>query len=181
LELIFATGNSNKFQEASSILSDADVALRQHAFRHREIRSDSLEEIAKESVEAAFRETKAPVFVEDSGFFIDGLKGFPGTYSAWALDKVGLDGILRLMEGIEGRGAVFRACIAFHDGETVHVFTGGCKGSVAEEKRGEGGFGYDPIFVPEGHAQTFAENIILKNKLSHRYKTLLEFSRFLKG
>jgi XTP/dITP diphosphohydrolase len=181
MELLFATGNPDKFSEASSILSDAGVVLKQHVFRHREIRSDSLEEIARDAVGAAYSQCGAPVFVEDSGFFVTALNDFPGAYSAWALGKVGLDGMLRLMEGVEDRRARFEACIAFHDGKEVHAFHGACQGSVAAEKRGEGGFGYDPIFVPEGHEQTFAESVTLKNRLSHRYKTLLEFSRFIQS
>jgi XTP/dITP diphosphohydrolase len=180
LEIVFATGNKHKFDEASSILADAGVSLIQHPLRHREIRSESLEEIARESVEAAFAQVRKPVFVEDSGLFIESLNGFPGAYSAWALQKLGLAGILRLMDGIGDRSASFRACIAFHDGERVHAFSGECKGRVSGQERGEEGFGYDPIFVPQGQEKTFAENITLKNNISHRYKTLLEFSKFLR-
>ena len=178
MEIFFATGNKHKFAEAKAVLSD--VELKQHQFRHNEIRSDSLEEIARDAAEKAYRQCKAPVFVEDSGLFIPALNGFPGTYSSWVLEKIGLDGILRLMQGAENREARFEACIAYKEAYDVWVLHGSCHGSLTEEERGEGGFGYDPIFVPEGHEQTFAENITLKNKLSHRYKTLLEFSRFLR-
>lgn len=178
MEIFFATGNTHKFAEAKAVLSD--VELKQYVFRQREIRSDSLEEIARDAVEKAYKECKKPVFVEDSGLFIPALNGFPGTYSSWTLEKIGLDGILRLMQGIENREARFEACIAYNDGSQVRAFHGSCQGRLAGEERGEAGFGYDPVFVPEGHEQTFAENITLKNKLSHRYKTLLELSRFLR-
>jgi len=177
LEVLFATSNRNKVKEAAELLKPKGITVTHFHFQHSEIRSDSLEEIAREAVAAAYKQCGKPVFVEDSGIFIDALNGFPGTYSAWALGKLGLSGILRLMEGIADRPARFEACIAYHDGKRISVFKGACKGSIAIEPRGSSGFGYDPIFVPEGRSQTFAENITLKNKLSHRYISLLGFSK----
>jgi XTP/dITP diphosphohydrolase len=107
------------------------------------------------------------------------LNGFPGTFSGWVQKKLGNGGILRLLDGTEDRTAYFEACIAYHDGKAIRTFTGCCHGTIASEARGAGGFGYDPLFVPLGYPQTFAENILLKNKLSHRYNSLLEFSKSL--
>lgn len=161
------------------MLGERNIAVKHFPFEHNEIRSDSLEDIAREAVEEAYRRCAKPVFVEDSGLFLDGLAGFPGTYSAWVQKKIGNAGILRLMKGVERRNAHFAACIAYHDGEKISTFTGKCEGTIAGEAHGKGGFGYDPIFVPKGHSQTFAENIQLKNNLSHRYNALLEFSENL--
>ncbi len=177
--VLFATSNAHKFGEARAFLASFGIDVSRLPFSHGEIRSDNLEEIAREAAEAAFRECRRPVFVEDSGLFIDALNGFPGTYSGWVQGKIGNGGILRLMAGHGGRSARFEACIAYHDGAGISVFRGLCPGSIAMEARGRGGFGYDPIFVPEGHSQTFAENIELKNKTSHRYRSLLEFSKTL--
>ncbi len=175
--VFFATSNKDKFKEVSGILK-ADV---QHLpFDYPEIRSESVEEVARDSVRAAYRRCKEPVFVEDTGLFIDALKGFPGTYSGWVQQKIGNEGILRLMEGKEERSAHFETCIAYlKDREHTYVFRGRCDGTIASEPRGDAGFGYDPIFIPNGEHQTFAESIELKNKLSHRYKALLEFSKSL--
>ena len=175
--VFFATSNKNKVEEAAKILN---VPVQHLPFDYPEIRSDSLEEVARDSVRAAYRRCKEPVFVEDSGLFISSLKGFPGTYSGWAHGKIGNEGILRLMEGVEDRSAYFEACIGYmKDKEHVLIFHGKCHGSISLEPMGEGGFGYDPIFIPDGEHQTFAESIELKNKLSHRYKALLEFSKSL--
>ncbi len=179
MAILFATSNLHKFEEASEFLTTRGIRIEHMQFSHREIRSDSLEEIARESAEAAFRECGKPVFVEDTGLFVKSLNGFPGPYSAWVQNKIGNTGMLRLMEGAAERAAYFEACIAYHDSHAVRTFTGRCNGSIAKAGRGGAGFGYDPIFVPEGHSQTFAENILLKNKLSHRYKSLLEFSQSL--
>ncbi len=182
MEIYFATGNPNKFKEAKKIFEKnaAGIMLKHFEFRHREIRSDSIEEIALESAEAAYRELGKPVFVEDTGLFIDALDGFPGTYSAWVQKKIGCRGILKLLEGIGESDARFEACIAFNDGKGIRSFKGVCEGTIAESERGKSGFGYDPIFVPKGESSTFAESIELKNKYSHRYKSLLELIRYLK-
>ncbi len=180
MEVLFATGNRNKFAEAAAVLRPQGVELKHFQFEHREIRSDSLEEVAREAAEEAYRRCARPVFVEDSGLFIKALNGFPGTYSAWVQKKLGNPGVLRLMNGARDRSAFFEACIAYHDGKAVRAFHGTCQGSIASEARGSSGFGYDPVFVPEGHLQTFAENIELKNNLSHRYQSLLEFSKIFK-
>ncbi len=182
MEIHFATSNEGKFREAKEILGKAGIEVSHFQFEHNEIRSDSLEEVAIEAVRAAYNQVGKPVFVEDAGLFIHVLEGFPGTYSAWVQRKIGNTGILRLLEGVPDRFAEFRASIAFTaDGKDVKSFEGICKGTIARKAEGQSGFGYDPIFVPEGHSQTFAQNIQLKNELSHRYKSLSEFSRYLQG
>jgi XTP/dITP diphosphohydrolase len=180
LKIAFATSNKHKFTETSDILAKEGIDIEHLDFRHNEIRSDSIEEIALEAVQAAYQITKKPVFVEDTGLFINSLNGFPGTFSAWTIKKIGIEGILRLMNQTTDRKAEFRTCIAYHDGKQVHKFIGICKGTITKEALGKDGFGYDPIFIPEGETETFAQNIGFKNKLSHRYKSLLKFSTFLK-
>lgn len=180
MEILFATSNTHKFLEAGKILGTAGHTVKQLHFDYREIRSESLEDVARDAVRAAYRRTKEPVFVEDAGLFIESLNGFPGAYSSWVHRKLGNDGILKLLKGSQERAAYFESCIAYHDVNGISTFHGKCFGTISLEKRGGDGFGYDPIFVPEGQHQTYAESIILKNKLSHRYKTLLEFSKSLK-
>jgi XTP/dITP diphosphohydrolase len=177
--VLFATSNLHKSDEASVVLSKVGIKITHFPFDHREIRSDSLEDIAREAAEEAYRRCAKPVFVEDAGLFIKAVDGFPGTYSAWAMRKIGVAGTLRLMVGAKDRSAYFASCIAFNDGSEVRIFEGRCDGAITEKAQGKAGFGYDPVFVPEGHSQTFAQNIELKNNLSHRYKSLLKFSRYL--
>jgi len=179
MELLFATSNRGKAKEAAEIFKKHGITVKRFQFEHNEIRSESLDEIAAEAVSAAYAECQTPVFVEDSGLFIHALSGFPGPYSAWVQKKLGNEGVLRLMKGVADRSARFEASIAFHDGKSVRTFHGACTGTIADSARGTGGFGYDPIFVPEGQKQTFGERIELKNNLSHRYKAILEFSTAL--
>jgi XTP/dITP diphosphohydrolase len=182
LEVLFATSNRHKFNEAKEILFNANVNILHFDFKHNEIRSDSLEEIAMEAATTAYKLAKKPVFVEDTGLFIDALNGFPGTYSAWAQKKIGNEGILKLMAGTANRSASFKTCIAFVNGKTkgeARTFTAECKGQISEKPRGNDGFGYDPVFIPEGEQHTFAENASFKNKHSHRYKSLLLLANHL--
>lgn len=183
--IYFATSNKNKLKEVQESIG-AEIQIKHLPFEHNEIRSDSIEEIAKEAVEHAYsiiqssqkEFTNEPVFVEDTGLFIHSLNGFPGTYSKWVLEKIGIEGILELLKGKE-RSAEFRCCIAYKDGKEVQTFIGICAGSISEEARGKSGFGYDPIFIPKGYGETFAQSIGLKNNLSHRYNAILKLKEFL--
>jgi XTP/dITP diphosphohydrolase len=173
--VLFATSNKHKFQEASQLL---DMKITQLEFDYTEIRSESLEEVARDAVRAAYKRCREPVFVEDTGLFIKELNGFPGPYSGWVHGKIGSEGIIKLLDGVSNRSAYFEAFIGYmKDKEHVSLFHGKCPGTIALEPRGDDGFGYDSIFIPDGGHQTFAESIELKNKLSHRYKALLEFSK----
>lgn len=181
-EVHFATSNLHKFNEAKIIFEKnaPGIALKHFQFSHNEIRSDSVGEIAEEAASAAYIQSKKPAFVEDTGLFIDSLNGFPGTYSAWVQGKIGNKGLLKLLENEKSRKAKFKTCIAFYDGKSMKIFGGGCDGEISENERGKSGFGYDSIFIPKDETSTFAENIELKNKYSHRYKSLLELIKYLK-
>lgn len=186
MDLFFATSNLHKFKEAERIFARSAPTgffrLGHFAFAHREIRSDDSGEISLEAVAAAYALLKKPVFVEDTGLFINALNGFPGTYSAWVQQKIGNAGLLKLLKGEKERSARFETVVSFtHDGKEIVSFRGVCDGSIAEEEVGNGGFGYDPVFIPVGHEQTFAENIELKNNISHRYKSISLFIDYLKN
>ena len=181
MEIYFATSNEHKFSETAAFFAKnaPQVQLRHFPFKHNEIRSDDVATIATEAADAAHAQLKKPVFVEDTGLFIDALNGFPGTYSAWVDKKIGNKGLLKLLEGEKNRSAHFETAIAFHDGKKMIHFRALCEGSIAEQPRGKSGFGYDPVFVPAGHSTTFAENIELKSQLSHRYKSVLLLTNYL--
>jgi XTP/dITP diphosphohydrolase len=118
-----------------------------------------------------------PVIVEDDGLFIDALKGFPGQYSSYAFKTIGNDGILKLLVGSADRVASFRSLIAFHDGRRLSISEGRVDGQISD-KITEGGWGYDPIFVPAGTRLTFAQLKEKKNEYSHRKKSLDNFARW---
>jgi XTP/dITP diphosphohydrolase len=167
------TGNANKAAEvAAFFLGELDVA--HVSLDLPEHRSDDVAEIARGKAEFAFRQLKTPLIVDDTGFFIDALNGFPGPYAAFVLNSIGNAGILKLMEGRTDRAARFTTAIAYADEQGIWSFTGTIDGSITKCPRGREGFGYDPIF--EIGSKTLAEMPIAeKSKISHRAKALSAF------
>lgn len=174
--ITFASTNPNKFREVQSILGSHDISVDFTKVELLEIQSDSIEEIAKEKAKSAFLQIGRPVIVEDDGLFIEVLKGFPGQYSSYAFKTIGNNGILKLLAGSSERSAFFLSLIAFHDGKSVSISEGRIEGKISD-KITEGGWGYDPIFVPAGTSLTFAQLKEKKNEYSHRKKALDNFAR----
>jgi XTP/dITP diphosphohydrolase len=186
--VFFATGNINKFNEARSILSRHGIAVGMLKLKGDEIQSESLKEIAKKSALNAYRLCGLPIFVEDAGLFIDSLSGFPGPYAAYVYHTIRNDGILTLMENTKDRHAKFQSVIAYCDGQNPCnplFFDGESKGIITLTKRieqGKSGFGFDPIFQPDGSAKTFAEMTIEeKNRYSHRAAAIGKFAEWYKN
>jgi len=183
VRLTFVTTNAGKAAEVRSLLMALGIEIGVRAIRLTEIQSDSLEEISARCCEEAYEILREPVFVEDSGLFIERLNGFPGPYSSYVQRTIGNAGILKLMAGEENRRAYFRSCIAckLSDGP-VKLFSGVCVGRISHEPRGSGGFGFDPLFIPdEGDGRTFAEmDVKEKSAISHRGKAVRLFAEWLK-
>lgn len=175
IELFFATGNDHKVEEAKAALAQFDVQVSKYEGYHKlEIQSNDLEEIASSALALILQNTEKPVFVEDSGLFIHELNGFPGPYSSYVFETLGVEGILKLMEGAKTRKAEFRSSVAFGvGGKWLANFSSATEGTIQMQARGEKGFGFDPIFVPMWTQKTFAE-MVMKEKTvySHRAKAL---------
>ncbi len=182
LRLYFITSNLGKFEEAKRKLEKYGIELEWIRRKVEEPRGEDVKEVARKTMERLLSEERLPeyTFLEDAGLFIRSLKGFPGPYSAYVFSKIGYQGILKLMEGVKDRYAEFRAAIALWDGREIRIFEGKCPGKISEEAKGTGGFGYDPIFVPEGYEKTFAEMEQEKDKISHRAKAIEGMVRFLR-
>ncbi len=183
--VFFATGNVNKFNEARSILGGYGVAVGMLKLKGDEIQSDSLQEIAERSVQYAYKKSGLPIFVEDAGLFIDSLSSFPGPYAAYAYKTIHNSGIIKLLDGVTDRRATFRSVISYCDEETVSKpvsFQGESKGEITTAERraqGKSGFGFDPIFQPDGSGKTFAEMTIQeKNGYSHRADAIRKFAEW---
>ncbi|MFX1485618.1 MAG: XTP/dITP diphosphatase [Promethearchaeota archaeon] len=181
MKLLFATSNKNKIREASEILGKIGFEIEHLDIERIEPQHESLEKIASYSVSLVSKKIKKPVFVEDTGLFIEALNGFPGPYSSYVFKTIGNKGILRLMEGVATRKAVFKSVIAFSHDRVSTCISANVEGTISEEERGKL-WGYDPIFVPlEGDGRTYAEmGFDEKNKLSHRKKVLYKFADWLK-
>ncbi len=180
-QLYFVTSNEGKFREVSQLLKLEGFTVVQKNLGYPELQATALEDVARFGLQHVGERFDKPFFLEDAGLFISGLNGFPGVYSAYVYYTIGLEGILRLMESLRDRSAVFRAVIGFRDSRgRDHVFIGECMGRIGDMQKGTQGFGYDPIFIPDGEDQTFAEmDTSLKNTLSHRAYALAHFIEFL--
>ena len=183
-KIYFITSNKGKLVEAQNKFSEIDIDVVQKNIGYPEIQADSLEEVALFGVEHVLKNFNSPFILEDAGLFIDGLKGFPGVYSAYVFHTVGCDGVLKLMKDtkVEDRSAVFRSVFAYGKSDCKpYLCIGECKGDISIVKRGNNGFGYDPIFIPQNSDKTFAEmNISEKNSFSHRGKSLEKLIDFFK-
>ncbi len=183
-DLQFITGNEGKVRELQTLLEPKGINVVQHDFGYPEIQADSLEDVSTAAVGYLLAmEVEPPFVLEDAGLFISGLNGFPGVYSRHALDTIGCDGVLRLMQDheLEMRTAAFRACLTHVDEErNFHHHLGTCKGRIADQAAGTHGFGFDPIFIPDGHDRTFAEMTDEeKGQLSHRGAAARKFAASL--
>ncbi len=206
----FVTTNAGKLQEARAYL---DTPVEQVDFDYPELQADDLATVAAQGARAAYRHTGEPVIVDDSGLTIDAFDGFPGPYSAYVEDTLGIERVWDLARREDDRSAAFRGVVAYCDGDSfeatpepvdtgrrgqdlgvderagattdqqvagerlpVRLFEGTVPGTVVAP-RGEGGFGYDPIFEYDG--QTFAEmDTEEKNAISHRGRALARFAEW---
>jgi len=179
--LFLATSNLHKFKEAAAILAQFQIRVLRVKSPKVEIQSDDIVEIASFASDELSRRRSGVVAVEDSGLFVDPLKGFPGPFSSYAYHAIGPSGILRLLGTSSRRRARFRAAVAVsRSGHTLRTFTGEVQGRIAHSKRGDNGFGFDPIFIPTGGLRTFGEmSVAEKNMQSHRQKAFRQLGMWL--
>ena len=176
-ELYFVTSNEGKIGEAKMIL---DFPIKAVKADLSEIQSLDLKEIVRDKAQKAFELVHKPLMVDDVGLYIEVWNGFPGPFVKYLLEAVGNEGVLKMMEHEANRSVVAKAAVGFHDGKEIHTFIGEVKGELAREPRGEGGWGWDPIFIPEFSEKTYAEMTPeQKNSISHRRAVLEIFKTFL--
>jgi XTP/dITP diphosphohydrolase len=175
--LYFVSNNYNKYEEIQSFLQKYSIDVQFSRMILTEIQSNFLIEIAIEKSKSAFEKMSMPIIVEDDGLFIDELNGFPGQYSSYFFETIGNSGIIKLLINSKTRIAYFRSIFVFYDGKISQSFVGETKGKIAHRPMGKG-WGYDPMFIPDGIELTFGqlyqEN--RKEEFSHRTKALIKFA-----
>ena len=172
VRMCFATSNKHKYLEALEIIKTYNIELEQCEVK-LEFQGSTLDEIVVKSAMLAYIYLNKPVMVEDAGLFIEALNGFPGPYSNYVYNTLGLNGILKLLEGVNNREACFKSAVAIATGSKIIVSNGEVCGVISSKPRGIHGFGFDPIFIPHGENRTFAEMTIQeKNIYSHRAKSV---------
>jgi XTP/dITP diphosphohydrolase len=184
----FVTGNKNKFYEVFEIFKNKKIKfdLAQSNIETIEIQANTLREVALYKLNSVKAKIKGSFFIEDAGFFVDiPLDGFPGIYSSYVLRTIGNDGILKLVNNFEKSVAHFSTIIAlyFKPLNRTILFEGNIKGRVSKTIKGKGGFGFDPIFIPNIFpSKTFAElPTSKKNKISHRGQAIEKLLHFLEN
>jgi XTP/dITP diphosphohydrolase len=188
MKIIFATNNEHKLTEISDLLGNSFTLIR---LKDLNINEDIPEDLPTLEGNALFKAryihnlTGMNVFADDSGLEIEELNGEPGVHSArFAGEKkdfrANTQKVLNLMSGKKNRKAKFRTVIAFILNDREYIFEGSVSGTIINEERGKGGFGYDPVFVPKGKKETFAElSLYEKNKISHRAIAFEKLRMFL--
>lgn len=187
--LVFATNNQHKVDEIRNVIgTEFNIITLKEAGINIDIPEphDTLEENASEKSAVIHKMTQQNCFSEDTGLEVDALNGEPGVRSArYAGDTKNFnDNVIKLLKNLEGitdRKARFRTVISLIIDGKEHLFQGICEGVIIEEQRGAGGFGYDPVFIPEDAHKTFAEMTMEeKNVYSHRRKATDQLIQFLK-
>ena len=183
-EIVFVTSNKGKIATAKRLLTD--IKLETYECNLTEPRCDDVREIAKYKVKEAYNIIKKPCIALDAGFFIEELNGFPRAFVNFALDTLGVEGILKQMQGILNRNCAFKECLAYYDGQNILCFDGTCEGSLSTTIRGNNtekkwsDLCY--IFMPFGYDKTLAEmsdeEINNRIKCSKNTSALEEFADY---
>lgn len=183
--IVLATRNPHKITEIKAILG-ADVQYEHIAdFLDIGVKEAGRTLLDNSLTKAAFtfKVSGKPSLADDSGLFIEALHGEPGIYSSryGRDDKERIAKVLNKLINKKNRKASFKAVFVYYSApNTYMVFEGECRGTIADEPRGSGGFGYDPIFMPNGYSKTFAElGAEVKNRISHRARALAKFRKYL--
>ncbi|MFD2586886.1 non-canonical purine NTP diphosphatase [Croceitalea marina] len=190
MELVFATHNQNKFGEVLKLMPKHIKLLSLDMIdccdEIEEI-GKTLEENAKIKADFVSRNYGYNCFSDDTGLLVDALNGEPGVYTAryggLAKDaNANMDKLLSNLKDNKNRKAHFKTAIALNLDSNSYIFEGIVEGTIAKDKRGEKGFGYDPVFVPDGYQKTFAElPLAIKNEISHRGRAIQKLITFLQS
>jgi XTP/dITP diphosphohydrolase len=192
MRILLATNNKHKIDELKAKLVDTNIEILspiELGITDLEVieDADTLERNAFLKAKAFFDNSKIPTISDDTGLFVNALNGEPGVYSARyagenATFEDNCNKLLNSLKDIENRNAYFETVICYYDGENINYLSGKCSGKITNEYRGENGFGYDPIFIPDGYSLTFAElSKDIKNKISHRGLAGDNFIEFIKN
>ena len=185
--VVIATSNAHKVEEYRALIGDDSIELQSlldyPGFPDVEENGTTFTENASIKAVAASKYCDAPAFADDSGLEVFALNGEPGIYSARyaPTDKERIAKLLKNLEGKEDRRARFVCVIAIaFNGEVIETFEGEIRGTIGFEPKGDNGFGYDPVFIPEGETRTFAElSSAEKNSISHRANAFRKAAEFV--
>ncbi len=176
---VLVTGNPNKRREAERITG---LSIETVAIDLPEIQAPDLIEVLQAKAETAWQRLERPVVVEETGLELDCMNGFPGPFVKWMLQAMGDEGLARLAIRAGNPAVTARCALMLLDGERRVVAEGTTVGRLVHPPRGDRGFGWDPVFEPEGHDRTCAElGHEVKDRIGHRGRAWRAFLRALRG
>jgi XTP/dITP diphosphohydrolase len=188
MQLVIASNNKGKIHEIEKLVTGVELLSLADIGFTAEIPEpfQTFNENAHAKASAIHAFCGKNVFADDSGICVSALGGAPGVdsahYSGTRSDELNLQKVLHELAGAGDRSAYYKAVICLIWNGEVHYFEGVCEGMIIKEKRGDGGFGYDPVFVPNGFLQTFAElPLSTKNEISHRGMAIGKMIRFIEA
>lgn len=170
-DLTFITGNQSKADQLSRHLEFPVNHLKLDLV---EIQSLNLEKVTFFKAKEAFAKIKKPVLVEDTSLTFKALGALPGPLIKWFLHELGNDGICKLLDGFDNRSALAEVCFGFYDGKNLKLVKSKMPGMIAKKPRGKAGFGWDPIFIPEGYDKTWGEMSDEEQKKSSMRRVALQ-------
>lgn len=176
MELLLATGNEHKARELQTLLGRPVQRIKLDL---PEIQAVDVQEVIQAKAREAYQLAGRPVLVEDTGLAFVAWNGLPGALVRWFLDRVGNEGICQMLQSYEQTAASAETCIGYFDGSACHVFRGIVMGQIVRVPRGNSGFGWDPIFMPDGWDKTFAEMTNEKQLVSMRKLAVEQLKAFL--
>lgn len=176
--IYFVTSRQKKFLEAQKILK---VPMQRVNFDLREIQALEVDAVVRAKADAAWEQFKKLCLVEDTGLYLEALNGFPGALVKWVEETMGWDGFVKLIKNVRNRRAYAQCTVCYFDGKKYHLASGKVQGKISRELRGEAGFGWDVIFIPQGYRRTFAEMTFEeKNQISHRGQAFRRLAKILR-
>ncbi len=178
-DITFITGNAGKVAELQHLLQ---VPIQNQKIDLPELQSLDLKEISTFKAQQAYKQIGQPVLVEDVGLVFHALNRLPGPFIKWFLKELDCEGICRMMRSYEDKRATAMIVYTLYDGQEFQYFEGNLNGSIASEPRGDSGFGWDQVFIPDGQDKTYAEmSKEEKGLISHRSIAVKKLQTYLIG
>ncbi len=177
MDVVYVTGNSQKAKHFSKMVG---IEIENMGIDIDEIQSLSLREIIEHKARQAYSQVKRPVIVEDTKLSFNALGSLPGPLIKWFLEELNVDGLCKLLDGYDNRSAIAGAAIAYFDGTNLEIFEKELIGTIVDKPRGNDGFGWNVIFIPDGASKTFGEMSEQEFKIWYvKVKPFAELKKFL--
>lgn len=179
MTITFVTSNAAKAAEVSRVLV---MPLEHQGIDIPELQSVNMSDVVRHKAQQAFASLKRPLLVEDTALTFHALGHLPGPFIKWFFQELGNDGLCQVLNNFASRDATASVMFGLHDGTAIHLFEAHQPGTIASTPRGGSGFGWDPLFIPQGHTQTWGEMTPQKKEAtSMRTQALNQVAQYLKN